>query len=63
MREDMTERDAAGIELLLSQPEIVAWLSPNAESLPPSEIDGLGKILATTEHLLSRVDEIVDTTS
>ena len=24
----MTERDEAGIELLLSEPEIVAWLEP-----------------------------------
>jgi hypothetical protein len=47
MREDMTERDATGIELLLSQPEIVAWLEEGHSTVDED----------------ARVDEMVDTTS
>jgi signal transduction histidine kinase len=35
-------------------------VSRNAESLPPRQIDNLGKILASAEHLLRLIDEILD---
>jgi PAS domain S-box-containing protein len=36
----------------------VRSVSRNAQSLPPSQIDDLGKILVSAEHLLSRVEEL-----
>jgi hypothetical protein len=35
---DVSEPEVTGIELFLSQPEIVAWLEPDAES-PAEPVD------------------------
>jgi len=35
-------------------------VSRNAQSLPPKQLDNLGKVLVSAEHLLGLIDEIID---